>query len=436
MGIKNGMQRFLGKSFAKNETADVKVLIKASFLLITFGIIASSVFIFVAQNWLVETLSLDISLIFIAIFLVFSTSYYRLFRSAMVASLKTRMLPISMGISTITKISLAVALIHFGAGEFGILVGIASFDIIASILLTINLFQIIKTKKIPNLRIFESIRILLPASVASWIPVLIMNFGTHLGTIIVFGSQGASQAGLYFIAFAITNALLVLTRAPLGIAFPKLSGMEDGRKRFSWGITKISLALFLPLSSSIIFYSEEILLLFGESYVQGSFTLEILLISILPLTLLNGIRSLTYAYGNYKHVLVIGTIMNIPRISLYFILVPVMGGIGAGISFTIGSLIGLIASIVISKKIGLKIFWKDLAIILSVPVGLSWVLSNFDIYYFIGIPVTIILSYILYLKMKIITKNELQESAAVLPKKIRQPTINFLNEVCKKLNIT
>jgi len=434
MAIVNGLQRFLGKSFAKHETAEAKVFLKSSILLVTGGIGASSIFIFVAQNWLVETFTMDISLIFIIIVIISSTCYYRLFRSAIIASLKTRMLPLTMTISTIAKISLAVVLVYFGAGAFGILVGFALFDILASILLAINLFLILKTKERSNLQIFESVRSLFPASVPMWIPSLITAFGTHLGTIVVFGSQGGSQAGVYFIAFSIISAILVLMNAPLGIAFPKLSGMKDGRKRFAWGITKISLVVFLPISSSLIFYSEEILLLFGEEYTQGVFAFEILLISMMPLTLMTGIRTLTYANGNYNHVLAIGIAMSIPRILLYFILVPIMGGAGAAISFTVGSLIGFVSSIVIANKIGLIIFWKQLGIILAIPVGLSWALSYFELYYFIGIPVTIIVSYILFLKMRIITKNELQYSMEVLPKKMSRPMLNFLNKVAKKLN--
>ena len=434
MAIHNGLQRFLGKSFARHENANALVLVKSSILLITVGIAASSVFILIAQNWFFEYFAGDINLIFIVIILIGSTCYYTLLRSAIIASFKTKMLPLVIGISTIVKILLAVVLINFGAGAFGVLVGFTSFDILASIFLAIILLQIIKTQKSPNLGIVESIRRLLPASVVMWIPALVTAFGTHLGTIVVFGSYGASQAGVYFIAFSITTAIWVLAIAPQGIAFPKLSGMVDGRKRYAWGITKISLAVFSPLFSSIIFYSEETLLLLGESYVQGSFTLGILLISVFPLTLMSGIRTLTYAYGNYNHVLVIGAAMSIPRILLYIILVPIMGGVGAGISFTVGSLIGFVASIIISKKICFKIFWKDLALILAIPIGLSLTLSYFEISSIIGISVTILLSYILFLKMRIITKNEWEYSIEVLPKKLGQPTLNFINKLEKKLN--
>jgi len=46
MALINGLQRFLGKSFAKHENADAKVFLKSSILLVTVGIGASSIFIF------------------------------------------------------------------------------------------------------------------------------------------------------------------------------------------------------------------------------------------------------------------------------------------------------------------------------------------------------------------------------------------------------
>jgi len=436
MAIQNGLPRFVGKSFARQENEDAKLFVKISFLLTTVGILASCVFIFVAKDWVVETFSIDISLILIIIILVSSSCYARLFRTAVVSTLKTKMLPISTGIATIAKILVAVVLLYFGAGSVGILIGFVLFEIFASILLAFNLFQILKTKKRSNLGIFESIRNLLAASVVSWIPALIMNFGVHLGTIIIFGTQGASQAGVYFIAFSISTAIWALLMTPWGTGFPKLSAMEDRRKRFAGWLVKIGLIVFLPLLCSVFFYSEEILLIFGESYAQASLTLQILLISNLPLALMGGIRTLTYAYGNYNHVLIIGIAMSIPRILLYFILVPDMGDVGAGISFTIGSLIGFIASIIIAKKIGFIIFWKEISILLVIPVAISWFLSYFEIHFLIGIPAILILSYISFLKIGIITKIDLHKSVEVLPKKIGQPTINFLDKVAKKLHNT
>ena len=59
--------------------------------------------------------------------------------------------------------------------------------------------------------------------------------------------------------------------------------------------------------------------------------------------------------------------MGIPRIT-YFILVPIYGSLGASAAFTAGSLAGLIISIIVFRKIGMLIFWKDLVLALVVPI--------------------------------------------------------------------
>ena len=74
----------------------------------------------------------------------------------------------------------------------------------------------------------------------------------------------------------------------------------------------------------------------------------------------------------------LGLASNIPRVVLYFLLVPAYGVEGAAISYTIGAVIGLISSLFIAKKIGMQIFWKDLAIILFIPTTLSYFLSYFS----------------------------------------------------------
>jgi O-antigen/teichoic acid export membrane protein len=196
----------------------------------------------------------------------------------------------------------------------------------------------------------------------------------------------------------------------------------------------MSLLISLPFSSSIIFYSKEVMQLFGQGYSEGSSSLEILLLSMLPTAIMTGTNILVYSYGNYRQVLAIGLATSIPRTLLYFILVPIFGGTGAAMSYTIGSVIGFIVSIVISKKVGMQIFWKELAYILVIPTTVGFLLSYFGINYIVGIFATLILSYILFLKLLIITRSDIHDSLRILPYSISNPIINIFNILEKKLN--
>jgi hypothetical protein len=132
--------------------------------------------------------------------------------------------------------------------------------------------------------------------------------------------------------------------------------------------------------------------------------------------------------------LIIGLATNIPRTLLYFILVPVYDAVGAAMSITIGSAIGFFASIIIAKKIGMQLFWKDLFLMSIIPLGLAFILAYFQINYIIGIIVTIIISYTLFFKLQILNRSDIQGSLGILPHSISNPITKFLSTLEKKLN--
>ncbi len=107
------------------------------------------------------------------------------------------------------------------------------------------------------------------SSLANWIPTIIYTIGSHLGTLLVFGSHGSTEAGIYFIAFSLSMAVTALTSALFSIAYPIQSSMQDGRKRFTWRIIKLSLIISLPFSTCMIFYSKEILELISTGLRHG-----------------------------------------------------------------------------------------------------------------------------------------------------------------------
>ena len=433
VAVPTGVQRFLGINFAEQKLENVKFLVKVSSLLITIGIVASSITILIGQNWIENTFGIDFTLSIIAIFLIASSCFINLFRGVVISSQKTKMLPIIMIVAGSAKIALAIILISIGTGALGLTIGFTSFAIISSLLLALNIHMILKTtKEKPEIHFRNSVKNILNASVVSWIPGLVTTFGIHLGTIVVFGSQGANQAGVYFIAFSVSAAITSIMFVFFEYAYPYLSGRRDGRKATTWRLTKVSLLFGMPIVSFIIFYSKDILQLFGNSYVEGSFTLEILLWATLPLVVGQGVRTLVYAYGNYSQVLGIGLSISIPRIVLYFILVPIFGITGAALSFTIGTLGGFVIALIIAKKVGLKLFVKDLALIFTIPTVLGYALSYFEINVIVSVFVIILVPYILFIRLGILTKDDVHDSVIVLPKNVSQPVLNLIDKLAKK----
>jgi hypothetical protein len=158
------------------------------------------------------------------------------------------------------------------------------------------------------------------------------------------------------------------------------------------------------------------------------------LLSMLPMSVINGIETLVFSYGNYTRFLAIGLAMNIPRTVLYFILVPLYGNTGAAISYTLGSLIGFVASILVAKRIKMLMYWKSLASILIIPTGIAFVLSHFHVNYIIGTISTIILSYILLIRLRIITRSDIKDSIEILPYNISSPTYKLLSRIDKSIS--
>ena len=435
IGIPTGIQRFLGKNFSEQKLEESKMFIKSSLFFIVIGIVASSCLFLLGSDWFIKTFKIDFNLLLVAVVLLGTSAIATLFRSVIIASLKTKKLVSIMILSTGTKITLGIILSMIGAGALGVTISFAAFPILSSIIMTIIIAKIFKSHKEKSEISFKSSsQSVLTASIATWIPSVIYTVGLHLGTIVVFGFQGASQAGVYFIAFSIVTAISAIMSVLLTIAYPVLSAMTDGRKRFAWRITKISLIITLPFSSSIIFYSKEIMQLFGQNYIEGSSMLEIMLLSILPTGIMTCVNTLAYTYGNYKQVLAIGLASNVPRTLLYFLLIPDYGAVGAATSYTLGAVVGLVISIIIAKKIRMNIYWKDLGILLLIPVGIAFVQSYFNIHYVVAILITLVISYILFLRLQIITRMDLQDSLRVLPPNLANPLLKLVNALGKKLN--
>jgi O-antigen/teichoic acid export membrane protein len=435
IGIPDSIQRFLGKTFSEQKAAESKVFIIVSLCFIFLGVFGSSLII-ILNNSVSEIKQFDFSLKLVIILVVASSSINNLLNSIVIASLKTKILATSVIIPSIVKIMLSIIVVMLGGNIVGLAICyLVIGNIISSILLgnvTIKHFRSIpKAKDKPESRIsvIRASKEILIGGVASWIPLMVTTIGYQLGTIIIFGSQGAVNASFYFISLTIVNGIILFTTAIFTIALPALSSIEDGRKRFAWETIRWSSLISIPLSSSIFFYSKEILQLFGQSYTQAELSLQILLLSIFPTVIANGIDTLVYSYGNYRKSLAINLGMNITRTLMYFILIPLYGSTGAAIGFTFGSLLGLVVSATIAKKIKMLIFWKVLILIVIIPMAIGFFIYNLHVNFVIGFPITIILSYLALLKLGTITKSDIHDVIDIFPPGISSGMLRLLRKL-------
>jgi O-antigen/teichoic acid export membrane protein len=435
IGVPIGIARFFAKSFYEKKLNEAKIYVKKSLMLISFGIISSFAVLFIINEWIYVTL--DQTLIIFSMLLIGSSAISKLLNSLVIASLKTKIIPQIMVVASSVRITLVVLLVLMQTGSIGVLAGYASFEILTSILLGFAVIKLLREKDSSSTIADgdNSFKSILSASLPSWIPKLITVLsGANLGTIIVFGSNGSAEAASYFLSYTISLAVFSIVLPLFTVAYPALAAMSDGRKRFTWRIIKISMIISIPLSSSIFFYSDDVIGLLGNHYADASLLLRLFLITIFPNSISLMIGQLVYAYGNYRQVLYIGLSSSIPTSLLYLILVPILGSTGAVIGYLLGSIGGLVMSTIISKKIGMQMHWKVLCFISIISVVLAFIYSYLQLNFVIGIMITLLTSCILFLKFRIISKSDVDDTLNVLPGELGRPITRVVHKVGKILN--
>jgi O-antigen/teichoic acid export membrane protein len=437
LGIPDGIQRFLPKCFSEKRLADAKVLVKLCLVFLSIGVSASSIVILILGGWLVNVFGISFNLIVIIDLILASYAIYLVLYSIIIASLRTQVLPIIIILSSIVRIAVGVMAVMIGAGVWGLALGYTFLGHILSCVLLGGV--IIKLLKIPNQDNKSSIdtrsasKNLLTASVVTWVPTLITTVGVELGTLVIFGTKGPGHSGVYFIIITLVSGINLILYSLYTIALPVLSTMVDGRKRLAWQTIRLSSIITVPFASSLIFYAKDIMELLGPSYVDGSTSFQILLLSVFPNTIAAGVDTLVYAYGHYRRSLAINISMNVTRVVLYFLLVPVYGVAGAAISYTIGSVVGFGASAIVSKRIPIHLAWNNLLLLLGIPTAINYVLSSLYITYTIGIPMTIVITYLILIRLKIVSRSDMIYVVQLLPYRISEALIKSFKKIEKVL---
>lgn len=435
IGVDKGSSRILARYFHDNNLKKARMYVKVSLILVCIGTLSSVSFLLIFKDWISP--SLGIPMIYFAMLIIGSSTVGILLHVIVIASLKTKVIPKVMVVASSSRTIIVIVLVLAQAGAVGIVLGYSFYQILASILLAFAVLNLLRNKenKKNTEKTINAFKTVLIASVPSWIPKLISVIGgANLGTVIVFGSNGASEAAAFFLANTILSGIITVVTPLYTISFPALSAMDDYRKRFTWRVIKVSMVILSPLSLAVIFYSPEVINLLGQDYSNASIFLRILLLTALVSPLSTMINQLIYAYGNYRLVLYLGLASNIPRILLYFLLVPSFGGTGAAVSFLIGTMISFALTIRVAGDIQMNIHWKVFVLITVLPLLPAFLFNYFQINFIVGILATIVVSMLAFLKFNVLTKLDVEDSVNVLPKGIARPIILSLNKVGRILN--
>ncbi len=435
LGIPIGLQRFIGKSFGKKRYSELKSYFASSLTFSTITLASTCILIYLLLQPLHNITHLDNIYIILAILLLLFTGINLTLKNFLISIIYITNILIADITANSIRLFLGVLLVLKGWGGVGATAGYVFSALTGTILLSFYSTRVLRKFGEGKTKItFKFINDVLKAGFASWLPQVITIIGTQIAVLAVFGFRGAAEAGIYYVAQAILGIVLALPTSLLGLLFPVLSGMDNGRKKATWKIIRISLATSVPISIVAIIYSKFILGLLGQEFTAGWLILSILCLSIPLACIVQGVISLTYAIGLYSMVLTIGLVMSTTRVTLYFLLVPTWGGIGASISFLTGFLTGFFASIYIAHKVKFTIEWKSFITITSIPALIGLLIYLPSLPFYLGIPIILFGTTIAYTRLRVITREDLSIIAkAILPQELIKQIIPKVNPILKIL---
>ena len=409
MGIGQGTIRFFGKVIWSNDKKRLSEYFWSSFMfmLSVYGLASLAILLLSQSGLTLYNLKSDF-LKFASIYILLGIAVVP--RSLVVSLLRTDIQFISTLIGGILKFVVGVALVLNGWDWVGAVIGYMCPGICG---LIINSYYAIRRVGMNVVISYTALKDVITAGVVSWLPVTITLLGQWLGVLTVFSHAGAVETGHYFVAYAIFSVVTMIGSTMLTLLFPVLSGLTDGRKRMASRILNISLTISFPVAIFVMLYPWFPLSLLGREYAITSGTLLVLLLSIVPNIMNSCVIYLVYAYGYYSKVLMAGLAINVPRVVFYQLLTPIYGGLGAAISFTIGSFIGITYVLILAHKVNFKIDWLNVSRILAIPVSIGLIVYLLRLPWFVG-SLLVPISLILYIKFKILTKRDLKDLAKAL----------------------
>jgi O-antigen/teichoic acid export membrane protein len=420
LGIPLGIQRLLGKSLSENDMSSFAHYFRSGFVIISAGtaVVAAGVFL----AWYLFDSLFSLELLVLCVILL-PQSFLNIVRSPFVAMQNTRPLLVVTLASNTGKLALGTGLMLLGLGIYGAVAGYFVLFVGSTVGLVLILLRMVPRQA--GSQLGANIRQVVSSGMPSWLPGTISAIGSQLGVVAVFGLQGASEAGIYFIAFSIMNFILAIPQSLIGALFPALSGkIQDPAKATSRTLV-LSIAISLPIMSFITVYSTEVLSIFGEQYKGASFILVILMLSIIPYTIHSGIDAYFYARGKYRMATVMGVLSEIPKVALYIVLVPIFSGEGAAYSYMIGVVIGGIVSALVAVQTKTEINWKLLGMLTVVTGIVSYAVYISSVPWYVGLVISFIIIPILYTRLKLVTRKEISELLEVFPMAGRLKTRNM-----------
>jgi O-antigen/teichoic acid export membrane protein len=400
-GLSSGATLMFGRSFGHGDRSALSAFF-ASSLVLSLSIYAAVALLVLLLAPLVGFARLDT--LFMSSLIVLG-GWPQILRALYQSTLRTGVIALATILSSVLRLALGFALLYTGWGFVGVMLAYVIASLSADLVLILMLGRSVSLAR-PSI---TPAREVLRAGIADYVPSLVASAGTWLGIVGIYGFVGSSETGTYYIAFSIALIVYSIPASLLGLMFPVLSGMDDGRKRAASRAVRLSLAVTAPLAALGIAYPYVPLSLLGPSYLAGSFPLQILLVGCLVAPVTSGFNSLVYAYGKFRYVTLLGLAQNVPRVALYPFLVAAWGENGAAVAFVSGYAFAMAAVAVLARRVGYSVGWGHSLVLAAIPLGVTAAVWVSGLHWALSTIILAAVTVVAYARLGLVTRTDLAE---------------------------
>jgi O-antigen/teichoic acid export membrane protein len=346
-------------------------------ILIEIGlVICVSPILFIAINSLYEETIQVFA--WIAIMIMVCTSFSFVLRYLLLGTFSTTTVFIINSVCTIIKFFVAFVLVSFGFGTLGLLV---SFFLQAFLLSIMYLVYCIKKFSI-SLGSWDYIKGFIMEGLVNTPSKLARMLSLNL-SIILLASVGiaSSEVGTFYIALTISITVSSLITS---MAFMIIPASAESKSNLSYISLKYGISLTAPLIAGLVSAPQFILSLIGPQYVSEYASLTILSVAILPYSILTTSISSFNFTGDFRKIVMVGSVQVVIFLVSFLLLAPYYGTIGTSFAILLAFFSSSVMCLVWVERIVLKIVGKSIiALALGWLIGYSVNLlnSDFDVVY-------------------------------------------------------
>ncbi len=406
LGLPTGLRRFIGEHHSKQDFDRVGSYFFANLIIMSMLSLVCIVPLIIAYQINQGILGISsIDLGFVA-FLVLLNSLTPIFVSLFDSMLRTKITASAQVISALVKITLGYLLLLMNFGFLAIMVAFLLSTLIADFILIGATYLFFRNKSLKINIDQKVVRDLVTSGLPAWLPNMLTIAGQSFAVLIVYNIVGDTETGLYYIAYAIAAVVYAAPTSILGLMYPVLSGMEDGRKESITKMTRIAVALTAPFAVAVVVFSNIPFMILGPLYMDAAPLLSWLAIGAIAYPIYAGYYSYAYAIKQNRHVLTLGISINGSRLVLYVLLASIFGAMGVAMGYTLGIVVGLFAMVISSSLLDYRPPWLTYGKTVIIPCLFGIVLYYFQIHWLLAVPIIVLLSTIIYTRSNIISRED------------------------------